>query len=135
MTNAFTNAITRTVGGADSVFRFREIGDGAGTPLIVLNHLNGVEECDPDFMRGLAAHHRIIIFDHVSSSISEMALDAIEFICALGLKLVDLVGYSKATLVIQRIVGERPDLVRRVILAGAVPTGGAISLRAKRLTG
>jgi len=123
----FANAISRTVDATDSVFFFREIGAGAGTPLIFLNHLtDDVEDWDPDFVAELAVHHRIIIFDQRAvggsagserSNISDLALDAIKFIGALGLKLVDLVGFSMGGFVAQRIVQERPDLVRRVFLA------------------
>jgi pimeloyl-ACP methyl ester carboxylesterase len=123
MKSRFANAIPRTVDVTDSVFSFREIGDVAGTPLIFLNHLSGdLEDWDPAFVDGLAAHHRIIIFDYrAAGGISRMAFDAIKFIGALGLKLVDLVGFSMGAFVAQRIVHERPDLVRRVFLAGAVP--------------
>ena len=131
MKTTFANAVTRTVDAADSVFFFRKIGAGPDTPLIFLNHLiDDLEDWDPDFVEGLAAHHRIIIFDKravggsastAMSNIPDMALDAIKFIGALGLKLVDLVGFSMGAFVAQRIVHERPDLVRRVFLAGTVP--------------
>ena len=122
MKNRFANAITRTVDVTDSVFSFREIGDVTGTPLIFLNHLSGdLEDWDPAFVDGLAANHRVIIFDYRAVNISHMALDAIRFIGALGLKLVDLVGFSMGAFVAQRIVHERPDLVRRVFLAGTIP--------------
>jgi len=130
MKTTFANAIARTVDATDSVFFFREIGAGAGTPLIFLNHLAGdLEDWDPDFVAGLAVHHRIIIFDKravgestsaAMSNISDLALDAIKFIGALRLKLVDLVGFSMGAFVAQQIVHERPDLVRRVFLAGTI---------------
>jgi pimeloyl-ACP methyl ester carboxylesterase len=125
MNTTFANAIPRTVGATDSVFFFREIGGGAGTPLVFLNHLTGnLEDWDPAFVDGLAAHHRIIIFDYRAvGNISRMALDTINFIGALGLKLVDLVGFSMGAFVAQQIVHERPDLVRRVFLAGTIPAG------------
>jgi pimeloyl-ACP methyl ester carboxylesterase len=126
MKTTAANAITRAVEATDSVFYFREIGDGIGTPLIVLNHpTSGFEDWDPAFVGVLAARHRIIIFDNPASNIPDMALGAIKFIGALGLNLVDLVGFSMGAFVAQRIVRDRPDLVRRVILAGAIPAGGA----------
>jgi pimeloyl-ACP methyl ester carboxylesterase len=133
MKTTFANAVTKTVDAADSVFFFREIGAGPDTPLILLNHLtDDLEDWDPEFVEGLAANHRIIIFDKraigglagtAMSNISDLALDAIKFIAALGLKLVDLVGFSMGAFVAQQIVHERPDLVRRVFLAGSVPVG------------
>ena len=132
MKTTFANAITRTVNATDSVFSFREFGNGRGTPLIFLNCLTGdFEDWDPAFIDGLAAQHRVIIFDNhsvggltraASSNISDMARDAINFIGALGFKLVDLVGLSVGAFVAQRIVDERPDIVRRVILAGNITT-------------
>jgi pimeloyl-ACP methyl ester carboxylesterase len=53
-----------------------------------------------------------------------MANDAVAFITALGLKQVDLLGFSLGGFVAQVIAAEHPDLVRRVILAGTGPEGG-----------
>jgi pimeloyl-ACP methyl ester carboxylesterase len=52
-----------------------------------------------------------------------MAGDAIAFLAALGLSSVDLLGFSLGGMVAQVIVEQRPDLVRRVILAGTTPAG------------
>jgi len=52
-----------------------------------------------------------------------MASDAIAFLAALGLSSVDLLGFSLGGMVAQVIVEQRPDLVRRVILAGTAPAG------------
>jgi pimeloyl-ACP methyl ester carboxylesterase len=52
-----------------------------------------------------------------------MAGDAIAFLDALGLSTVDLLGFSLGGMVAQLIVQQRPDLVRRVILAGTAPAG------------
>jgi pimeloyl-ACP methyl ester carboxylesterase len=52
-----------------------------------------------------------------------MAGDAIAFLEALGLSTVDLLGFSLGGMVAQVIVQQRPDLVRRVILAGTAPAG------------
>jgi pimeloyl-ACP methyl ester carboxylesterase len=53
-----------------------------------------------------------------------MAHDAEAFIDALGLKKVDLFGYSLGGFVAQVIAQERPALVRKIILAGTGPAGG-----------
>ena len=47
------------------------------------------------------------------------------FVDALGLKKVDLFGYSLGGFVAQVIAKERPTLVRKIILAGTGPAGGA----------
>jgi pimeloyl-ACP methyl ester carboxylesterase len=56
-------------------------------------------------------------------SIEAMAGDAIAFLSALGLAEVDLLGFSLGGMVAQVILERRPDLVRRVILAGTAPAG------------
>src|SRR3954465_4473375 len=53
-----------------------------------------------------------------------MARDALAFIGALGLKQIDLLGFSLGGCVAQELVLLRPRLVRRLVLAGTAPQGG-----------
>jgi pimeloyl-ACP methyl ester carboxylesterase len=53
-----------------------------------------------------------------------MASDARDFISALGLEKVDLLGYSLGGMVAQQLVANCPDLVRRLVLVGTGPRGG-----------
>ena len=53
-----------------------------------------------------------------------MADDTIAAIGALGLKSVDLIGFSLGGFVAQQILFDAPDLVRRAVLAGTGPAGG-----------
>jgi pimeloyl-ACP methyl ester carboxylesterase len=53
-----------------------------------------------------------------------MAKDAIAFIRALGLAQIDLIGFSLGGFIAQVIAHDRPDLIRRLILAGTGPAGG-----------
>jgi pimeloyl-ACP methyl ester carboxylesterase len=53
-----------------------------------------------------------------------MAKDAIAVIRALGLKQVDLLGFSLGGFVAQDLVRQAPDLVRKLILTGTGPAGG-----------
>jgi pimeloyl-ACP methyl ester carboxylesterase len=48
----------------------------------------------------------------------------VPFIKALGLKQVDLFGFSIGSLVVQEIILQAPDLVRRLIVDGTAPRGG-----------
>src|SRR5215471_21073388 len=48
----------------------------------------------------------------------------VTFIHALGLKQVDLLGFSLGGFVAQQVVLENADLIRRVVLAGTGPEGG-----------
>jgi pimeloyl-ACP methyl ester carboxylesterase len=53
-----------------------------------------------------------------------MGADAIAFIKALGLKQVDLFGFSIGGMIVQEIVLQMPDLIRRLIVDGTGPRGG-----------
>jgi pimeloyl-ACP methyl ester carboxylesterase len=82
---------------------------------------------------GLARDREVILFNNagVSSSSGEvpttfeqMAANAIAFIKALGLKQVDVLGFSIGGMVAQEITLQAPDLVRRLIVDGTGPRGG-----------
>jgi pimeloyl-ACP methyl ester carboxylesterase len=100
----------------------------------LLQHLTGVlDDWDPELVDGLASERRVIALDNrgvgksdgkTPSSIEEMADDAIAFIESLPLTKIDLVGFSLGGFVSQVVIQKRPDLVRRVILAGTGPAGG-----------
>lgn len=102
--------------------------------MIFLNHLEAVlDNWDPRVVDGIAAKHRVIVFDNRGIGASEgatpdtvaaMARDAIAFIRALGLRQVDLLGFSLGGMVSQVIAELEPKLVRKLILAGTGPAGG-----------
>jgi pimeloyl-ACP methyl ester carboxylesterase len=54
-----------------------------------------------------------------------MALDAIDFIDALGVGEVDLLGFSLGSFVAQEIALVRPAIVRNVVLASSAPQGAS----------
>ncbi|MEJ0087972.1 MAG: alpha/beta hydrolase [Pseudomonadota bacterium] len=135
MNPTFANAATRQIDAAGCAFLYREIGAASAAPLLLLNHLTGVlEDWDPAVVDGLAANRRVIIFDNrgvggsagiTPTNIADMARDAIAFIDALRLTNIDLLGFSMGGFIAQLIAHDRPDLVRRLILAGTGPAGGA----------
>ena len=52
-----------------------------------------------------------------------MALDAIEFVVAIGAQRIDLLGFLIGSFVAQEVALIRPDLVRRIVLASGAPKG------------
>jgi pimeloyl-ACP methyl ester carboxylesterase len=135
MTTTFNTAATKTVSVNGTNFAYREIGDKPGIPVVFLHHLTAVlEDWDPAIADGLAKDRRVIIFDNrgigrsegkTPDTVADMAKDAMAFIDALGLPKVDLFGFSLGGFIAQTIAQDWPDVVRRVILAGTAPAGGA----------
>ena len=134
MTTTFNAAATKTVRVNGTNFVYRKIGDKPGIPVVFLHHLTAVlEDWDPAIADGLAKSRPVIVFDNrgvggsggmTPDNVADMAKDAMAFIDALGLAKVDLFGFSLGGFIAQIIAQERPDLVRRIILAGTAPAGG-----------
>jgi pimeloyl-ACP methyl ester carboxylesterase len=126
---------TRTITAGGVEFAYRQLGtEHPGTPVVFLVHLAAVlDNWDPRIVDGIAASHRVITFDNrgvgassgkPSTSMEDMARDAITFIKALGLTRVDLFGFSMGGMIAQEIVLMEPHLVRKMIIAGTGPAGG-----------
>jgi pimeloyl-ACP methyl ester carboxylesterase len=133
--SAYIRAETKTVKVNGLTFAYRELGPKTGVPVVFLHHLTaGLDDWDPSVVDGIAESHHVIAFDNRGVGRSEgqtpddvhaMAHDAEAFVDALGLKKVDLFGYSLGGFIAQVIAKERPTLVRKIILAGTGPAGGA----------
>jgi pimeloyl-ACP methyl ester carboxylesterase len=127
-------APTRHVEAAGTRFAYRRVGPDAGVPVVLLNHWGAnLDNFDPRIVEGLALDHPLYALDYrgigtsggtAPRSVAEMASDTISTIRALGLESVDLIGFSLGGFVVQQILFDAPDLVRRVILAGTGPAGG-----------
>ena len=139
------NVPTRTIAAGGVEFAYRELGaDHPGTPVVFLIHLAAVlDNWDPRVVDGFAAKHRVITFDNrgvgassgaPAASIEEMAQDAITFIEAMGLDQVDLFGFSMGGMIAQEIVLMKPQLVRKMIIAGIGPAGGEGISKVARVT-
>jgi pimeloyl-ACP methyl ester carboxylesterase len=130
-------------------FAYRRFGKAGGVPLVLSQHYIGtMDYWDQTVTDGLARDREVILFNNagVSSSSGEvpttfeqMGADAIAFIKALGLKQVDLFGFSIGGMVAQEIALQAPDLVRKLILVGTGPRGGegmaSLTQVAKRIFG
>jgi pimeloyl-ACP methyl ester carboxylesterase len=133
--SAYIRTETKTVKVNGVAFAYRELGPKNGIPVVFLHHLTaGLDDWDPSVVDGIAESHHVIAFDNRGVGRSEgqtpddvhaMAHDAAAFVDALGLKKVDLFGYSLGGFIAQVIAKERPTLVRKIILAGTGPAGGA----------
>ncbi len=135
MSGAWKSVATQTITAGDVTFAYRELGkQNGGTPEVFLVHLAAVlDNWDPRIMDGIAAKHHVIAFDNrgigassgsPANSIEQMADDAVTFIKAMGLKQVDLLGFSMGGMVAQEIVLKEPELVRKMVIAGTGPAGG-----------
>src|ERR1700682_3955313 len=115
-------------------FAYRRFGKAGGVPIVFNQHYIGtMDYWDPAVTDGLARDREVILFNNagVSSSsgevpttFEEMGANAIAFIKALGLKQVDVLGFSIGGMVAQEIALQAPDLVRRLIVDGTGPRGG-----------
>jgi pimeloyl-ACP methyl ester carboxylesterase len=133
MSSKSKDAATSTVAVDGTAFAYREVGPATGVPVVFLHHFTAVlDDWDPAVVDGIAAERRVILVDlrgvggsggTTPDSVESMAADAIAFLEALGLHTVDLLGFSLGGMVAQVILEQRPDLVRRVILAGTAPAG------------
>jgi pimeloyl-ACP methyl ester carboxylesterase len=115
-------------------FAYRRFGLPGRPPLVFFQHFMGnLDDHDPALSDAFASDREIILFDNagvasssgaVPDTIEAMARDAITFIDALGLTTIDVVAHSMGGLVAQEVTLTRPDLVRRLVLAGTGPRGG-----------
>jgi pimeloyl-ACP methyl ester carboxylesterase len=131
----YIDAANRFISVAGTRFAYRELGPRGGVPLVLLNHWGAVlDNFDPRIVDGLASRHHVIALDYRGIGLSggsapvtvdEMARDAIAMIHALGFGTVDLMGFSLGGFVAQDITLKAPGLVRKLILTGTGPAGGA----------
>ncbi|WP_085667145.1 MULTISPECIES: alpha/beta fold hydrolase [unclassified Pseudomonas] len=131
---SFIDAANQSITVNGIPYAYRDTGPATGVPLVLFNHWGAVlDNFDPAIIDGLAQTRRVITTDYrgignsggtAPLTVGEMADDAIQLIRALGLKTVDVLGFSLGGFVAQDIALKAPDLVRRLILTGTGPAGG-----------
>lgn len=114
-------------------FAYRRWGKKGTTPLVFMLHFRGgMDHWDPLMTDGLAEGREVILYDGrgVSSStgvtpdrFEAMADDLAEFILGIGLKKVDVVGFSIGGMQAQELALRHPELVRKIMLLGTGPRG------------
>jgi pimeloyl-ACP methyl ester carboxylesterase len=134
--DAYVDTPTHVLDAANGVrYAYRGTGPADGPPLVMLQHFRGnLDNWDPALVDALARSHRVITFDNrgvgassgrTPNTVAQMALDAIDFIDALELGEVDLLGFSLGSFVGQEIALTRPAIVRHLVLASSAPQGAS----------
>nr|WSY53608.1 alpha/beta hydrolase [Streptomyces sp. NBC_00886] len=141
--NSYSGLPNERVKAANGIdYAYRDTGptdDGAGVPLVLLQHFRGnLDNWDLALIDALSPARRVIAFDNAGvggstgttpNTADRMAHDAIAFIEAigalggLGQGPVDVLGFSLGSFVAQQIALTRPALVRRLVLASSAPQG------------
>jgi pimeloyl-ACP methyl ester carboxylesterase len=134
---AYVDAANQLLSASNGVdYAYRATGAPDASPVVLLQHFRGnLDNWDPALIDALAAAgRRVITFDNrgvaassgtTPNTIAQTALDAIDFIDALGLGEVDLLGFSIGSFVAQEIALVRPSIVRNVVLASSAPQGAS----------
>ncbi len=141
MTHTHVTAPTQFVEANGIRYAYRRFGKDAGVPLLFMQHFRGgMDHWDPTVTDGFAKGRPVILFNNagVASSSSEtpntidaMGEYAADFVSALGLSQVDLLGFSIGGYVAQVFTLRHPRLVRRLMLVGTGPRAGEPTQDAK----
>jgi pimeloyl-ACP methyl ester carboxylesterase len=133
MTHAHATAPTQFVEANGIRFAYRRFGK-AGVPLLFMQHFRGgMDNWDPAVTDGFASGRPVILFNNagVASSSGEtpdtvetMADYAADFVNALRLSQVDVLGFSIGGYVAQALTLRHPEFVRRLVLVGTGPRAG-----------
>jgi pimeloyl-ACP methyl ester carboxylesterase len=126
-----------TISAANGIsFAYRRFGntESGAPPLLFLQHFRGnLDNWDPALVDRIALAREVILLDNrgiggsngvVPDNVTDMARDVGAFADALGLELIDVLGFSLGGFVAQELALLRPRLVRKLILAGTGPRGG-----------
>lgn len=134
MTHTHVTAPTQFVQVGGIRFAYRRFGRDTGVPLVFMPHYRGgMDHWDPAVTDGFAASRPVILFDNAGiagssgeapDTMEEMADHAADFVGALGLSVIDVLGFSIGGYITQTLTLRHPDIVRRLILVGTGPRGG-----------
>jgi len=115
-------------------FAYRRFGRSSGVPLVFLIHFRGtMDHWDPALINPLALTREIILLDNsgvgkssgeIPDNFTDSANNVISVLSELGIKQIDLLGFSMGGFVAQLVTLNAPGLVRRLILAGTGPSAG-----------
>jgi pimeloyl-ACP methyl ester carboxylesterase len=113
---------------------YRRFGADTGTPVLFLQHYRGsMDYWDPLLTDGLAADRPVILVDNVGiagsagtvpETFEGMADFIADFLRAIDVPLVDVLGFSIGGAVAQALTFRHPEVVRRLVLLGTIPPHG-----------
>lgn len=125
---------------SDGQVAYRQLG--TGSPLLLIMGLGGsMDAWEPAFVDALATRYRVIVFDNAGVgrtsplpaplTPTSMADQTSAFINSLGLRRVDVLGWSLGGMVAQALAVQHPGQVGRLVLAATQPgTGRAVPIPA-----
>lgn len=126
-------AKTKFIEASGTKYAYRELGNQSGTPVVMLSPLgSSLDDWDPAVTNGIAQNYKVILVDldgvgastgTTPNNIADMAKGATTFIKAMGLKKVNLLGFSLGSFIAQQIALTEPDLINKMILTGTGPKG------------
>ncbi len=113
---------------------YRTVGHRSDAPTLVLfQHFTGtMDDWDQSLIEELAKNRSVVIFENAGigasqgktpDSVATMAHYAEGFLDALHLSQVDVLGFSLGGAVVQQVLADRPELIRKAILVGTGPQG------------
>jgi pimeloyl-ACP methyl ester carboxylesterase len=103
-------------------------------PLLFMQHFRGeMDSWDPAVTDGFANDRPVILFNNAGvastsgktpNTVDAMGAYAADFVGALGLSMIDVLGFSIGGFIAQTFTIRHPSLVRRLILVGTGPRAG-----------
>jgi len=128
-------AVTKYINAKGTKLAYRDVGKAEGVPLVMMGHFrSNMDWWDPALIDRLAAQRHVILLDNAGVGKSEGKIPAtyagwadhvINLIQALGHQQADVFGFSMGGAAVQMVALNAPKgLVRRVIIAGTVPSAG-----------
>jgi pimeloyl-ACP methyl ester carboxylesterase len=125
---------TQFVEAAGIRFAYRRFGKVGGLPLLLLNYFAAnLDAWDPKVTDGFAVEHEVVLLDNAGvagstgetpSTVAAMTKTCVDFCRALGLKRLDVAGFSLGGMIAQQLALDHPDLVQHLILLGTAARGG-----------